>query len=312
MPKKLAHRLYLLLLGLLLTAAVTPPGVDSSASITAEPPLATPAPPRPDARLNLALGNPSGATASTRRPNNFLMEKEQYALSYNRQLKIPNWVSWHVDRDDLGDEDRGQFAPDTSLPPGWPQVRPTDYRFSVFRRDRGHMCPSGDRTATREDNDATFLMTNMIPQAPDNNQGPWAKLEIYCRERVRAGNEMYIIAGGDGSLGQITPANIRIPARTWKVIVELPEGDDDLSRIDENTRVIAVDMPNSQGIRNRPWREFLTTTDAIERATGYDFLSNVPRNVQRVLESRVDSGRGERNEGGRPRAPRRRGRRRPR
>ncbi len=33
---------------------------------------------------NLALGNPSGAVASTSSPTNYLLVKDQYALSYNR------------------------------------------------------------------------------------------------------------------------------------------------------------------------------------------------------------------------------------
>jgi len=49
-----------------------------------------------------------------------------------------------------------------------------------------HMCPSGDRTATEKDNAATFVMTNIIHrQSPQNNQGPWAALEVYCRELVK-------------------------------------------------------------------------------------------------------------------------------
>ncbi|WP_255412675.1 DNA/RNA non-specific endonuclease [Chitinophaga sp. S165] len=38
--------------------------------------------------------------------------------------------------------------------------------------DRGHNCPSADRTSTTA-NSSTFLMTNMIPQAPQNNQQTW-------------------------------------------------------------------------------------------------------------------------------------------
>ena len=29
-------------------------------------------------------------------PQNYLMEKPEYALSYNRDLGRPNWVSWHL------------------------------------------------------------------------------------------------------------------------------------------------------------------------------------------------------------------------
>jgi endonuclease G len=45
---------------------------------------------------NLALGNPSGATASTSAPTNYLLVKDQYTLFYNRDQGKPNWVSWHL------------------------------------------------------------------------------------------------------------------------------------------------------------------------------------------------------------------------
>src|SRR3954449_5974762 len=50
-----------------------------------------------DAAEQLVMGNPSGATTDTNNPNNYLMQKQQYALSYSRDHGTPNWVSWHLD-----------------------------------------------------------------------------------------------------------------------------------------------------------------------------------------------------------------------
>ena len=61
------------------------------------------------------------------------------------------------------------------------QVRPDDYRGSGF--DRGHLCPAADRSATSQDMDATFLMTNMVPQSPDLNRKTWVKLAEYARDK---------------------------------------------------------------------------------------------------------------------------------
>ena len=244
--------------------------------------------PAPPLSIHLTLGNPSNATANTGTPTNFLMLKPQYALSYNRDRGEPNWVSWHLSMDWLGSAPRqNDFRADTTLPAAWYHVQGTDYSGSGF--DRGHMCPSADRTLTITDNSATFLMTNMIPQAPDNNQGPWADLESFCRSLVLAGNELYIISGSDGTAGTITNGHVTIPTFTWKIIVVLPEGDNDLARVTTSTRVIAVDMPNMQGIRNNDWRQYRTTVNSIEAVTGYDFLSNISTAIQSVIEARVDN-----------------------
>jgi endonuclease G len=69
----------------------------------------------------------------------------------------------------------------------------------------------------------------------------------------------------------------------------LPEGENDLARITTSTRVIVVDMPNSQGIRNHDWRQYRTSVNAVEGFTGYDFLSNVSITIQSVIETRVDN-----------------------
>jgi hypothetical protein len=63
------------------------------------------------------------------------------------------------------------------------RVRPTDYAGAGF--DRGHLCPSADRTSSAADNSATFLMSNMIPQAPNLNRNTWENLESYfgCNSR---------------------------------------------------------------------------------------------------------------------------------
>lgn len=80
-----------------------------------------------------------------------------------------------------------------------------------------------------------------------------------------------------------------MPAYTWKVILILPQGEDNLSRVTVNTRVIAVKMPNTQEVNNFPWTYYRLSVDELERLTGYDFFSLLPKDVQDALESSVDS-----------------------
>ena len=90
------------------------------------------------------MGNPSQAIASTASPNNYLMVKPEYALSYNKEKGTPNWVEWELNSRDIGQEPRSNnFHPEKALPVEW-RVEPILYRESGF--DRGHLCPSGDRT----------------------------------------------------------------------------------------------------------------------------------------------------------------------
>ncbi|MBD2057806.1 DNA/RNA non-specific endonuclease [Oculatella sp. FACHB-28] len=232
--------------------------------------------------VHLSFGNPSNAGEDD--PENYLMVKPQYALSYNDSKRIANWVSWQLGPDWIGEAERqDDFRPDETLPEGFYQVTPRDYRQSGY--DRGHLAPSADRTATEGDNSSTFVMTNMIPQAPDNNQQTWRGLEDYSRDLVEEGNELYIVAGSYGEQKRIGNGQVVVPTNTWKVVVVLEPGSG-IEDITEETRVIAVDVPNQDGI-DPDWETYSVSVDEIEAATGYDFLSAVPTETQEAIESRV-------------------------
>jgi len=249
-------------------------------------PTPTPTPP-PATSVHLTLGNPSGAVSNAADFDNYLMLKPQYALAYHRDRGTPVWTSWHLDTTWLGSTPRqDDFRADTSLPAGWYRVLGTDYSGSGY--DRGHMTPSADRTKTIADNSSTFLMTNMIPQLPANNQGPWASLETYCRTLASAGNELYIVSGGYGTLGTIAAGRVTVPSQTWKVIVVLASGTNDVARVTTSTRAIAVVMPNSGPI-NSDWRTYRVSVDQVEALTGFDFFANVADPAENLIEALVDN-----------------------
>jgi len=246
--------------------------------------------------VHVTLGNPSDASDDTTNKDNFLMVKPQFVLSYNNSKGGPNWASWLLVARDIGTVSRGDFHPDTSLPAGFVRITKANYNNTGF--DRGHVVNSKDRTRNRTNNNATFNMTNILPQAPDNNQGPWVKLENFERELAQDGNEVYIVAGafGQGGTGRngrkttIANGKVNVPKVFWKMIVVVPNGSgDDLARIDNNTRVIAVCMINKQGIRNDPWQKYVTTVNNIETATGYDLLSELSSSLQTALQKKRDS-----------------------
>ncbi|SHF10745.1 DNA/RNA non-specific endonuclease [Pedobacter caeni] len=245
---------------------------------------------------HLLLGNPNAAVANITSPNNYLMDQTYYTISYNRDRGTPNWVSWHIQSSDIGSTSRtNDFRADAALPSGWYQVQSSSYSGSGF--DRGHNCPSGDRTSSTTANSSTFLMTNMIPQAPNNNQQTWEGLESYTRGLVSAGNEVYVIAGsygtgGTGSNGGVTNTinngNVTVPSNVWKIIVVLPNGNNDISRITSTTRVIAINTPNTNTI-NSDWKTYRTSVNSIETATGYNFFASIPATVRTALKQNVDN-----------------------
>jgi endonuclease G len=150
---------------------------------------------------------------------------------------------------------------------------------------------------------ATFVMTNIVPQAPHVNQGAWADLEDYCRDLVRREQaRLYVVAGpmgegGRGSTGGVTETiakgKVRVPAACWKVVVVVPaaatNSADDLMNIGAGTRVIAVVMPNDNAAIGHDWAKYRTSAGEIERQTGLHFFDRLPGNVAKALRGKVDT-----------------------
>lgn len=232
---------------------------------------------------HVLLGVPRDADPS----NDLELDKAQFVLSYDGTRSATNWVAWRLRASDLGHMKRSDhFYADELLPASLHHVQPQDYARSGF--ERGHLCPSGDRTFSHEANVTTFVMTNMQPQTHDLNTGPWEALEAWSRDRVQtSGKDLYIVAGGvfSGTVQKVGPG-IAVPAKAFKVIVAL---DRDLGPTDVRTDTLAfsVLIPNAHGIKHRPWTDYVVPISQVQKETGYDFLSKVPADVQDVVESRV-------------------------
>ncbi len=131
-------------------------------------------------------------------------------------------------------------------------------------------------------------MTNFVPQLAANNQGPWNDFENYCRTLASQGNEIYIITGPNGTIGTIAAGRVAVPAVTWKVVLVLPNGTNDLSRVTRATRAFGIIVPNQPPISSNAWRTYRVTVDQVENLTGYNFFSNIPKITQELIERKRD------------------------
>ena len=177
-----------------------------------------------DATLQMQLGNPTGATADPSNHVHYLIQRTVEAIDYSDTNGCPNWASWDLTSSDyvVSGPRSSSFFADTSLPAGFYVVPASSYSGSGY--DRGHMCPSADRTDNMTDNDLVFLMSNIIPQNPNLNEVLWGNFEDYCRSLLPI-NELLITCGPRG-FGSTTIAvgHVYVASNNWKIVVCVPLG----------------------------------------------------------------------------------------
>jgi DNA/RNA endonuclease G (NUC1) len=248
-------------------------------------------------RNHLEFGAPIGAD-----PNNDIrLTKPGFVTSYNPARGGPNWVSWNLNASEFGDAERCEcFSPDNALGTDVPSAaRINDQDYVNGGYDRGHMVQSESRTSTLSENASTFLMTNILPQAANNNQGAWLGFENFLNDRARIdGKQVYVVAGGEyaASPGTLKGAGrVAIPDYTWKVAIVLNHGVglSDVHSTSDIT-VYAVRIPNlttpglpasAPAVKSSDYSAYVTTVDAIEAHTGYDLFAALPDNIERIVEA---------------------------
>jgi len=204
--------------------------------------------------LPVGIVNISGAnTAST---SNYLSVKSSYAMSYDGVLGRANWVAWTLEDTDVGSVARSnKFIQDDSFPRSFYVIDESDYKYTGY--DRGHLCNSEDRTSTVFLNRETFLMSNMLPQTPELNRGPWERLEAYCRKLAHRGQKIVIYAGAIGAKDALGSTKMPIPKYCWKVVYT-PE------------KVWCILFPNEKTL-NANWQTYSIPLAQLKKMTGYKF-----------------------------------------
>ncbi len=242
--------------------------------------------------------------------DNYLIEKPQYSLSYNDNLKTPNWVSYQLNKSWLGSyqNTNTKFGSDPRLPFDNPAQELDIPQTTNYQR--GHMTTKSHRSRNKQDYVATFLMSDIIPQPLNKPQDRWTTLENWLTDLVKVKNkEFYIIAGRDGQAKDefgvpvYLTNKISVPENIWKVVLVLDKPGQGISDITDNTLAFAIRLPNTlvdytgtspkfigKKVGQDPdndWTQKIINVDELEYITGYDFLSNIPTNIQEAIEMRT-------------------------
>ena len=194
---------------------------------------------------------------------------QAYAVGHSGITRTPLWSAEHLTRDRLLDakglKRSNNFRTDTRLPYN-ERAELSDYARSGY--DRGHMAPSAD-FGDPESQDESFLLSNMIPQVPENNRGIHEGIESAVRKEVKKRGELYVVTGPlfQGGQLQSLKGRIVIPTGIYKCLYD----------------------PNRQEAgcyleQNAPGTDYSTVTAAeIEKQAGINLFPGLSADVKNRL-----------------------------
>jgi endonuclease G len=234
----------------------------------------------PDPDPNLPVVNPTHFERPRVVDKNWLLEYTagDFSLEYAPLKKHPKWVAWPLYKSHMGSSGRtNAWQFDSRIPE---EYSPTREDFSGY--DRGHLCPSADRTHSREMNAQTFMYSNMSPQLSGLNQKIWATLENKIRGWV--GNDtLYICTGGtilkeSDIMSYTKPSSMAVPKYYFKVILrkKATTGAFDAIGFWFENKDYGSEALSSKHVK---------TIDEIETLTGLDFFYSLPENEQNRVEA---------------------------
>ncbi len=215
--------------------------------------------------------------------------KGKFAMEYECSKKHSKWVAWKLYASCFGSSGRtNAWRQDSRIPTEY-QAKDNDFPSGY---DKGHMCSSGERTASKEMNQETFFYSNMSPQNSDLNQGIWLQLENYERDWAQvSGDTLYICCGGAITNDQpiLKYSNgLAIPKYNFKVIL----------RRKKNGAYNAIGFWFENKSYSQRTRDYflsqrgtlVKSVDEIEQLTGIDFFYGLPADVQTRVEQEKNLG----------------------
>ena len=207
-----------------------------------------------------------------------VLDRGEFVIGYSPRLRHPVWVAYHVPPEARFEHGkRPAFHKDGEV-----SSSPMAGDYARTGYDRGHMAPNY-AIETRFGKDVqkrTFAMTNVSPQSPSLNRGPWRELEHRIADLWTAKyGEIWVVVGAvspaSGSHKTLPGTSVEVPESYYMVVA---------AQTADGVRALAVLLPQKIGYGAFPVHN-IVTIDRLEELTGLDFFPEMPTFLQDALEA---------------------------
>ncbi len=143
-----------------------------------------------------------------------------FEVDYSEVTRTPLWSAEQLNAARVAAARRmrrhDSFHPEMALPV-YARAELSDYVHSGY--DRGHLSPNGDMPDSTAQY-ASFTLTNIAPQDPGLNRGPWAELEGSVRDLAAQGNVVYVVTGVlfEGAQIGFLKGRVAVPTAFYKIV----------------------------------------------------------------------------------------------
>ena len=206
-----------------------------------------------------------------------VLRRGEFAIGWSPSLRHPVWAAYHVVKDARFDAlKRPNFQKDRSVASS---PAANDYARSGY--DRGHLVPNR-AIVTRygpDEQEKTFLMTNIAPQRPALNRGPWREMEQRISDLWTARyGEIWVVVGTVSPAAErktLEHASINVPTQFYMLIA---------AQDDDGVRALAVMLPQTADVDDFPVHGIVTVNE-LESATGLRFFPDMPKFLAHPLKA---------------------------
>ncbi len=220
-----------------------------------------------------------GAPKPGKKSDYSTLSNTSYYSGYSAERGNPLWVGYRLDavNTQKRKNKRPSFRDDSRISlSGLPSV----YTKSGY--DRGHLAPNAPilHRYGVDGQRETFLMSNIIPQTPTLNRRIWVKTERLEEQYSEEFGKVYVFAGPVFGQNPLYLQNkVEIPEASYKIIINE-------SKDGGSFRVLPMLIPQTVSGLEKP-ETFLTSIDAIEKATGLNFFEPMLDHSEDKLEAEV-------------------------